>query len=326
MKLFPIFIPHRGCPFQCIYCNQNTFSSIETHDMVQLRADVKRFIAKNTGEELEIAFYGGTFSALPDDEIEAWLQFGESFSPELNGIRFSTRPDCLTEKQLSMFKERGVTTIELGVQSFEDTVLLASRRGYNAATAIDTCKRIKEHDFRLCIQLLPGLPGDSTSTWKKSIDTTIEIKPDFTRIYPCIVLEGTPLAILYRRSEFTPLSIDEAIKRCAGAWLRLEQNGIQVIKVGLHGDLDKDAIIAGPWHPAFGELVLSEVRIGSLPDKLNGTLCISDRDVSLFLGFERRGLKLLKQKWNLTRIPIVIDKSLPKGMIEIRKIIPETHW
>ncbi len=326
MKLYPVFIPHRGCPFHCIYCNQNTFSSIESPDADRLRIDIEHFIAHNPGQELEIAFYGGTFSALPESEIERWLNLIEPYLPGLHGIRFSTRPDCLDDDQLAMFKSRGVTTIELGIQSFDDSVLKAAARGYESITAIDTCKRIQNHGIRLCVQLLPGLPEDDEASWLHTIETTIEIKPDFVRIYPCVVLEGTRLAEMYRAGSFKPLSLDDAIDRCAKAIARFEQHGIPVIKTGLHGDLDTESIIAGPWHAAFGELVRSEVCIGSLPERLDGTLCISTRDVSLFLGFDRRGLKKLKRRWNLMRIPIVIDKSLPKGIMEIRNRVPEIHW
>ncbi len=326
MKLYPIFIPHRGCPFHCIYCNQNTFTSIESPDPDKLADDIERFIEYNPGLELEVAFYGGTFSALPEDEIERWLTFIEPFLPRLHGIRFSTRPDCLDDDQLRMFKARGVTTIELGIQSFDDGVLIASGRGYEASTAIDTCKRIQKHEIRLGIQLLPGLPADDKDTWRRSVVATIGIEPDYARLYPCVVLEGTLLAKMYRKGEFQPLSLSESVHRCAEAVIRFERNGIAVIKTGLHGDLDVGSIIAGPWHAAFGELVRAEVCIGNLPDRLQGTLCISDRDVSLLLGFDQRGLKQLKRKWNLRRIPIVIDKSFPKGMMEIMDRVPEIYW
>ncbi len=330
MKLLPVFIPHRGCPNQCIYCDQNAFSSVSpTHsemDPASFKADIERFIRFNPVIPKEIAFYGGTFSALPHDEIERLLTIIEPYLPGLSGIRFSTRPDMLDREFISYVKSRGVTTIELGVQSFDDGVLLSARRGYCSIEAIETCKLVKAHGINLCIQLLPGLPDDTPDTWNRTIEQAIALQPRYSRIYPCIVLKGTQLEKSYRDGEYTPLSIESAIQWSADAFQRFTESSISVIKIGLHGDVDPNSVVAGPWHPSFGELVRAEVYLRQFPAELTGTLCVAPQDVSMLLGYNRMNLHLLKAKWNVERIPILIDKSLPKGIIDVRKILSKSFW
>ncbi|MDO9578152.1 MAG: radical SAM protein [Candidatus Cloacimonadales bacterium] len=327
MKILPIFIPHLGCPFDCIYCNQKTITKIDLPDNNKIKTLIENFCRKNAEIAKEIAFFGGTFTNLPQIEQQNFFDMVKSFLNEKTGIRISTRPDAISEEILDFCRQNGVRTIELGIQSFADEILSAAKRNYTSESAIQACNLIKEKHFDLGIQLMPGLPGFSGKALEKTIRTTLQIKPNFVRIYPTIVLKGTRLAAWYESGLYQPLTLDEAISISTEMLNVFSENKIQVIKIGLHSDIETEQIIAGPYHQAFGELVRSEIYLRQLlKDFSDKTLCLSPTDISLFKGFDMRMLRRLKSELKLEKIPILIDEKLPKGKFLFTDISPRDYW
>lgn len=327
MKIFPIFIPHLGCPFNCVYCNQITITKSNIPSVQSIAEKVKTFCDNNELEEKEIAFFGGTFTKLSQEQQQAYFDAVNKHGNLINGIRISTRPDSIDQKVLDFCKVNNVRTIELGIQSFDDSVLKTTKRGYTSQSAIESCKLIKENNFILGIQLMPGLPGFNSESLKKTIETTIKLKPNFVRIYPTIVLKNTELENWFNSGKYSPLSLKKAIDITSEMISRFKENEIAVIKVGLHSDIDENNIIAGPYHQTFGELIRAEMlKIEILNNFKNKTLEISPKDISLFRGFNSKMLKEIKEKKKLKNLPIIINKNMKKDNFIFTNAQPECNW
>ncbi len=261
--IYPVFLQHAGCPFQCVYCNQFAVTSGEKGDIFEAaraRLDLHAEQVKTSGRPGEAAFYGGTFSALPRPVMTGILEYAGSMVSRgiFTGIRFSTRPDCLGEEICEILDRFPVKTIELGAQSLSDSVLDASGRGYTAKEVIESAALVRQRGWLLGIQLMAGLPGDSASIFLQSVNRTIEIGPDFVRIYPALVLRGSRLADMFGSGAYKPLSVDEAIDWVVPGFDMLLAAGIPAARMGLQADPALDlpgVVLAGPNHPAFGYLV-----------------------------------------------------------------------
>ncbi len=329
MNILPIFIPHLGCPFNCVYCDQHLITKTIHINPKEIANRIENFCGKNIAlKDKEIAFFGGTFTNLPIKKQQELFDLTKPFLTKISGIRISTRPDFINDKILGFCKANQVKVIELGIQSFSDDVLSASKRGYNAKTAISVCNLIKTHNFKLGIQLMPGLPDFSEKSIIETVKTTIHIQPDFVRIYPTIVLKKTVLEKWYKKQKYIPLTIEKAIEIVSEMKLLFDKNNIKIIKIGLHSDIDINSIVAGPYHPAFGELVNSNILLIKIIKeyKKSSTLIISAKDVSLFKGFDSRMLSKLKEKLKLDKIPVIINSNLIKNNFYWRKISPEKFW
>jgi len=252
--IYPIFISHVGCPFQCIYCNQRHITNQKEIDWDTVLPQVKNFVQKHDDYK-EIAFFGGSFTCLSEDEMTGYFHKVKDIIDDKTYFRISTRPDAINGDILSFLKSQRVNTVELGIQSFSDVELEACKRGYSSTTAANACGYVKLYDMNLCVQLLMGLPKAETETYAQSAHMLKMINPDFIRLYPLLVLKDTPLEEMYKNGEYTPLSVDEAVDICAMFYMVCELRGIKVIKMGLHGDIDRDVVVAGPYHERFGELV-----------------------------------------------------------------------
>ncbi len=327
MKIFPIFIPHLGCPFNCIYCDQAAITKAITPTIQSITENVRKFCEHNKLEEKEIAFFGGTFTKLPKKQQQAYFDAVNKHKDKINGIRISTRPDSIDQKILDFCKDNNVRTIELGIQSFDDLVLKTTKREYTSQTAIKSCKLIKENNFTLGIQLMPGLPGFNSNSLKKTIETTIKLNPDFIRIYPTIVLKNTELENWFNSGKYSPLTLKEAIEITSEMISRFREKEIAIIKVGLHSDIDEDNIIAGPYHQSFGELIRAEMlKVEILNNFKDKTLEISPNDISLFKGFNSKMLKEIKEKKKLKNLPIIINKNMKKNNYIFTNAQPECNW
>ena len=286
--IYPIFIQHQGCPFRCIFCNQfkstNGTNGVSpfidsTNGVSPFIDDIKRrdavctdekqrdavctFIQKNKTQPKEIAFYGGSFTCLSQDKIIQYFDMYVPIMDEFTYFRLSTRPDAISEEILKILKQYKVNTIELGIQSFDDKVLMVSRRGYSSKVAIDACKMVLNYGFNLSIQFLIGLPEEDLDSIKVNIEILRDITPDYVRLYPLLVIKDTELEEVYKKGNYQPLSLDEAVDRCRLYLDNCIKNDIKVIKIGLHSDIPKENIIAGPFHDRFGELVRNN-RSGDL--------------------------------------------------------------
>ena len=287
--IIPIFIPHLGCPCQCVFCNQQKITArTKAVSTDEVRETVERYLstlADLDPSEIEIAFYGGSFTAIPIDAQTAYLEVANEYIDQgrVSSLHISTRPDCIDEEILSNLKRYNVSTIELGVQSFSDEVLRLSKRGHDSDTARNAARLIKERGFKLGIQLMIGLPGDSLESCIYSARETVALFPELARLYPTLVIDGTELYDMYEYGSYEALSKEEALLRTKEMYKILHKAGINIMRVGLKstdiiGGSDLSAINGGTYHPAFRQLVEGEIayemlkeQLDAFMDKLDGT-------------------------------------------------------
>ena len=260
--IIPIFIPHKGCPNDCVFCNQRKITA-RTADVTPdgAKAVIEQWLSTLSGvETVEVAFYGGSFTGIPIEEQTSFLEIAEEYKKagRIHKIHLSTRPDYIDETILDNLKAHGVDVIELGVQSFDDEVLRLSNRGHDSACVYRAADLIHSYGFELGIQLMIGLPGDSLESCLYSARETVRLRPALARLYPTIVIDDTELYEQYRRGVYTPLSREEAILRTKEMYKILDDAGIYIMRVGLKStDIigDGGAVNGGTYHPAFRQLV-----------------------------------------------------------------------
>lgn len=283
--------------------------------------------------DIEIAFYGGSFTCLPPERQIECLSPVQPFieSGVINSIRISTRPDCINKDILRLLYQYHVGTIELGAQSMEDRVLRESGRGHTAEDTISASRLIHEGGFRLGLQLMAGLPGDDRETFMRTVRIVAGLSPAFVRLYPVIVIKDTPLARLYASGRYRPLSLDEAVALCSDAARLLEDNGIKVIRIGLQ-DADElktpGTILAGPYHPAFGQLVRSRMLLYKISQLIphGGTsgdtlgILVNPADISTAIGQGRANIVKLQKEYGYRDVHIMPDKTIPRGEVAIAGI------
>lgn len=264
--IIPFFIPHSGCPHTCLFCNQRLISgTIQPLPTVsQITETIKEWVERSPQRPAEVAFYGGSFTLLPQKQQKELLEAVQPFIKQhlVAGIRISTRPDALDAGILTFLADNQIKTIEIGVQSLDDQVLLQSSRGHTAADSLAAIQRVKTAGFQVGAQLLPGLPGDSQEKALASVKGVIAAGAQLIRIYPAIVLSGTTLADWFRSGLYQPPDLEQGVKTCARMLHLCLRAGIPVIRIGLQAEEGlsaDDAILAGCWHPALGQLVKSQL-------------------------------------------------------------------
>ena len=328
--IIPFFIPHAGCTHQCVFCNQkNITGKNAAPDPSSLPETIRSWLrtARSAGP-VQVAFYGGSFTALPPDLQRAYLAPVQPFidAGEIACIRISTRPDAIFADILEHLKQHRVGIVELGAQSMDDGVLTRSGRGHSADDTVHAVRLLREHGFTVGLQLMPGLPGDSADIFGDTVRRVIELRPDVVRIYPALVIRDTPLERLYRAGKYAPLSLDEAVVWCRDAMARFEAAGIQVIRVGLQPSEELErpgTIVAGPYHPALRQLAessrfLERVRsvLAQAPARSTGIrISVNPRDLSSAIGQNRRNVLLLQREFGLASLNFGTDGSIPKGEI-----------
>lgn len=316
-----IFVPHQGCPCACSFCNQKTITGKTfLPDAEYVDKTVKTALSKK-GYDYEIAFFGGSFTAIDRDYMLELLSAAYPYvkSGEVSGIRISTRPDCITEEILDLLKKYGVTSIELGAQSMDDEVLEANRRGHTAQDVLNASKMIKNAGFELGLQMMTGLYKD---TAEKSVETAkkiIEIKPQTVRIYPTVVLKNTYLAELYLGGKYKPLNVDDSVELCAVLVPMFEKAGIRVIRLGLHSGSDiKENMLAGGFHDSFGELVKSRIMVNKILElpPADYQVFVNPRSISKLKGNGKRNIYLLMERGY--NIKIITDNGLDVDELRIK--------
>ncbi len=345
-KIYPIFIPFSGCGQRCIYCQQEIITRTNQIDFAKIKLELAQFCAKNADYEKEAAFFGGSFTLLPQAKQEEYIAVVKPYLTLLTGIRISTRPDGINQKSLEFCKKNGIKTIELGIQSFSDRVLTAVNRPYSKKLAGESALMVQSHGFKLTIQLMPGLPADSDDSIEETIRETIRIKPDFVRIYPTIVLRGTELEQEYQVGKYQAWELEKAVTICANMIRRFTEAGISVIKTGLHSDIsyNEGDVIAGPYHPAFAELVTGHILYQKImdscrnsqgsfyeeeqsdDDQVHYSLLISPKNISVLKGNGSILLNKLRNNLSIKRLPISLDESLGKYDIVISETKPDYYW
>lgn len=312
----PIFISHFGCPNSCVFCNQKKINGRETDvTMEDLRNTIEMYLEtlpKNSKKE--VAFFGGTFTGISMGLQKEYLETAYEYikKGEIDGIRLSTRPDCINYEIVEQLKKYGVTTVELGVQSLDEEVLIATERYYPVMVVEEACKILKEYGIKLGIQLMVGLPKSTFDSDYETAKKVLEMKPDMVRIYPTLVIKNTKMEQMFYQKEYIPLSLEEAIERTKKIMALLESNGINIIRVGLQPseDLREDGVVlGGPFHPAFRELVETEIyhnffkKIIEKEKELN--IIANEKSISKLVGIKKANKLRLKEYFN-----IKIDNSI----------------
>ena len=344
-RIIPIFVPHEGCGYSCVYCDQHTVSGVtgqtETENVkgliqtvisesVRLKDNkLENDSINDVYQPVEIAFYGGSFTAI---SVTRQNELLEAVSPLLSlnplcSIRVSTRPDCIDDQIIERLRNQGVKTIEIGAQSMCHDVLSASRRGHTALDVETAAARIKEAGLELILQMMTGLPCD---TAEKSIYTAkrlIGLKPDGVRIYPTVILKDTKLHEMWKLGQYKEHTTDEAVALCAVIVPLFEAAGIPVIRLGLNPSevLTSGQAAAGAYHPAFGELVYSriyyELAAGLLKDVPPGCdieLVVAKGNISKMTGNRRHNIKKLMKTFSLRSLKVTEAELTPGEKIILK--------
>ena len=326
-----LFVPHRGCPHDCRFCDQRTIAGVTTPTMPSdvTMACERALETLRDDVTAQIAFFGGSFTAIERQEMIALLEAAQPFlkTGRFDGIRVSTRPDAVDDEVLAILKRYGVTAVELGAQSMEDRVLDVVSRGHTAADTVKAATLIRDHGLSLGLQMMTGLPGDSDEGAMQTARALAALRPDTMRIYPTVVLEGTALAEDWRAGRYQPPTLDETVALCARLLTFFEQEqGIPVIRLGLHdGDSLKTKRLAGGYHPALRELCEGHMYVNTAltvltrmgPEAKNGvtTLRVHPKALSRMIGQQKRNVAYLQSLGYAVRI--TGDKTVP--MWEVRK-------
>jgi len=324
--IIPIFVPHKGCPHDCVFCNQKRISGqVEEETEEKMRSTIESHLSTAARDAfIEIAFYGGSFTGIKREEQLSFLEIANNYLKDgkVNSIRLSTRPDYINEEILAYLKDYNVGTIELGAQSFDKDVLDLSSRGHSPEDIITSSVLIKQYGFNLGIQTMIGLPGDSREKDLYTAEKTISLKPEIVRIYPTLVIRETYLEKMYKSGEYVPLSLEEAVDICSELLELYNSNGINVIRIGLQPtdniSMDGD-VIAGPFHPAFRQLVESRVVLKKierlivqekLHDENELVIKTGEKNVSNIVGQKRGNIDYIKNKFGFKNVVLNIDKNM----------------
>ena len=306
----PVFVPHKGCPFDCVFCNQRKITGTTT-DVTP--SDVENIIEEHLktlpreDRYVEVAFFGGSFTGIPISEQSALMSAVAKFGTQIDGIRLSTRPDYISEEIMDNLVAHGVTTIELGVQSMDNEVLKASNRGHTAEQVCNAVEIIRKYPVRLGLQMMTGLVGD---TREKSIYTAkeiIKLRPEMVRIYPTLTIKDTYLEKLYNKGLYKPQTLEEAVETAKIIMQMFENEGINVIRVGLQATNEissEGSVVAGPVHSAFRALVESSIYYDLIKSEIAGksgdvTVEVKDSEVSNAVGNKRANIEKIKQEFGI---------------------------
>lgn len=292
--IVPVFLPHLGCGERCIYCDQVYITDIRRNNIPEM---LEKYLAP-VRERVEIGLYGGNLFGLDPVDVARLFAYFEPYQEKIERFRISTKPVPLREETMRILKEKRVEIIELGIPSFNDRILSTLNRRHTADDLRTSFTRLKAEGFQVALQVMVGLPEETMADIKETARNVVEFAPDYIRIYPLVVLKGTPLETMYREGAFVPLVFEEAVTRALYLYLRAVRHGIKVTKMGLtENEVIKERVIAGHYHPAFGYVVkswafrlavLAKTRTLSPGGEILVTL--NNRDVPHLLGYKRSNL------------------------------------
>lgn len=332
-SIIPIFVPHLGCPHDCVFCNQRKITNQENKFSIsQVEETIERYLGyfKNK-TPIEIAFYGGSFTAIDIELQKQLLNIAAGYREKgmIDEIRLSTRPDAINMEILNHLKYYGVNTIELGVQSLDDQVLMASGRGHLKSHVYQAVNLIKSYGFKLGLQMMIGLPKDSPTITLNTAKEFVRMKPDCIRIYPTLVIKDTFLEKMTDLNKYIPLSLGEAVERVTPILIYFYIKNMNVIRVGLQAteniQLGYD-VISGPFHPAFRQLVETNIYKYILDYYLNDKdikgsdhleLVLNEKNISDLAGQNSSNLNYFYKKYNFKNIKIKSAKT-KEHIMEIR--------
>ena len=337
--IIPIFVPHLGCPNDCVFCNQKSISGQKkniTKDEVKNIIDNYLKNIKDNENEKEIAFFGGSFTGIEEEKQEELLSIAYEYvkSGKVNSIRISTRPDYINKQILKRLKKYKVKTIELGVQSANDYVLEKAQRGHTFEDVKKASKLIRLYGFKLGHQMMVGLPESTEEDEINTAKALIKLKPKMVRIYPVLVIKGTKLEKGYEEGKYTPLTLARAIETCKKLVRMFADKKIDIIRVGLQNTdeitdpNDKNSeVVAGPYHPAFRQLVESEMWYDVIVEKIKKLnvkvrkveITVNPIDSNNVIGHKKQNVTKLKDTYDVDLI-LKQDKKIKQGKWNIKII------
>lgn len=326
--IIPVFVPHLGCPNNCVFCNQHHISgelcSADTSTVIN--AVNKADVILDGKQKRTLAFYGGSFTAIPETERTELLDAAMEMHKcgKIDSIRFSTRPDAISEAVLTELKRYPVEVIELGAQSMDDEVLLRSGRGHSSESVENASRLVKAYGFRLILQFMTGLPGTSDEKDIGTAERIIALKPDGVRIYPTVIIRDTPLYSLWKKGLYSEHTVEDAVRVCSKIVPLFDSAGIPIIRLGLNpsDELSSGEAAGGAYHPALGELVKSRIMrdkafaaLHGVPAGGNVTITVNPSCLSQMIGQHRCNMDYLKDYFSLNTIKVVSGDSKPGDLI-----------
>lgn len=293
----PVFVPEEGCPHRCIFCNQHAITQTSRPpEPGEIPGIVDQWTARfgYSDRHVELAFFGGSFTGIDPQRQEAFLSeaFALKQAGQIDAIRLSTRPDYIDNERIARLKRYGVTTVELGAQSLDDRVLTASGRGHTARQVAEATALLQQNGFEVVLQMMTGLPSDTPEGAISTAREIIKLKPSAVRIYPCLVMRGSPLEKMFGQGKYTPQTLDDATELAAVLVDLFEAAGIRVLRIGLHPSAS-DELVAGPFHPSFSELVQTRIFRRLLEENIDLskagnplTICCAPGRINSLAGYE----------------------------------------
>lgn len=330
-RIVPVFVPHLGCPNDCVFCNQRTISgSLLPASSADVRAALTE--AAKVSEHAELAFYGGSFTAVAEKAQRSLLAAAQPFreSGFVTSIRVSTRPDAVTPEKLALLRQYGVETVELGAQSMDEQVLRLSGRGHGAETVVRAAEAVRAAGMRLILQMMTGLPGADAESDLHTARILAALRPDGVRIYPTVILRGTALETMWRQGKYRAHTVSDAAAVCAPIAALFLAAGIPILRLGLNPteELSGGEAIGGAYHPALGELVYGRLfldraraairQLPRLPRRVE--ILVAKERVSVMTGRKRCNLLALQAEFGLDAV-CVKGGEFPPETVAIREIL-----
>lgn len=325
----PIFIPELACPFQCIFCNQQKISG-QSHipNFIEIEEKINQHLATINLEEtkVSIAFFGGSFTALPIADQLNYLKLAQKYIGKFNlsGIRLSTRPDYISKENVRILKDHNVNAIELGAQSLHEEVLLKSGRGHSVMDVKNASEIILSEGITLGLQMMIGLPYDNLERALITAEKIVEFGATETRIYPTLVISGTQLHQQFINHQYSVLSLQQAIQQSAVLVDYFRAKNIKILRLGLHPATDltlgKD-LIAGPYHPSFSEMVESQLWKVKIESKITRNtskrieIRVNPSDINYTIGYQKSNERFLKSMFD--EVCFFTDNTITKGGLNV---------
>lgn len=335
--IIPIFVPHLGCPNACVFCNQTKITGkqkqVTAKDVEEtIEEYLKSF--KDKENKVEVAFFGGSFTAIEEEKQNELLEAAYKYvkNGQVDSIRISTRPDYINKQILKRLKKYKVKTIELGVQSSNNYVLAKAKRGHTFEDVKKASKLIRFYGFTLGHQMMVGLPESTALDEINTARDLIKLKPKIVRIYPVLVIKKTELEEQYKNGEYEPLSITQAVERCKEIADLFNQNKITIIRIGLQNteeitdpSNEKSEVIAGPYHPAFRQLVEGRMWYDAIVSKIKKCntkvkiveIKANPEDINNIIGHKKENIEKLKDLYDVDVI-IKPDETIKNGKFEMK--------
>ena len=328
----PVFIPHLGCPNDCVFCDQRTISGRESFREEDVATQIESALETMCGKVCEIAFFGGSFTGIDRELMIRLLDTAEEYvkSGRVSGIRMSTRPDYISDEIINIIKRYTLTEVELGIQSMSDRVLATARRGHTADDTRRAAKLLREAEIPFAGQMMVGLPGSSGEDELYCAGEICRMGASSYRIYPTVVFRGTCLAEMTRRGEYSPLTVDEAVSRSSEVLCVFETHGLRCLRIGLQDSENlhsEERYLAGPVHPAMGELVRGEVFLRHIEAQLSAehmgqslVFSVPFGKISAAAGHGGKNKSYLREKYGIKKIKFNEDAALSGFEVRVAEL------